>query len=187
MVRRGQQVLASVPLIALLLLAGCATPAGPESTPPTPLPATAPTPAPALAPRSTPKPAPAAVVPLVEVKPASILGAEESSTMLDNFTVYVSAIDGQPVGSGRAGWNTPLKLPAGPRRVTLTFVRGVFTAHAELAFTARPAAAYQVRFSTDAQVFGKNSYCEFAIVDAATGEPVVPPARAPLARLEPAK
>lgn len=186
MMRRSQQALASIPLVALLLLAGCATPAGPASSAPAAsLPATAPATAPVA--KSADKPAPAAAVPPAELKPASIIGAEEPSTMFDNFTVYVSAIDGRAVGAGRAGWNVPVPLPAGPRRVTLTFVRGVFTAHADLAFTARPEAAYRVRFSTDAQVFGKNSYCEFTIVDAATGEPVVPAARSPLARLEPAK
>jgi len=107
--------------------------------------------------------------------------------MFDNFTAYITAIDGQPVEAGRAGWNTPLTLPAGPRRLAVSFVRGVFTAKADVQFTARPEAVYQLKFSTDAQVFGKNSYCEFWVIDTATGDKAVPATRVPLTKLETAK
>ena len=158
--------------VVLLLLAGCASPAGPGNTAPGPV--TAPV-------------APAKAAPVVEAKPATITGSEESSTMFDNFTAYVSAIDGQPVAAGRAGWKTPLTLKAGPRVLTVSFIRGVFTAHVDVHLNARSEAVYQLKFTTDAQVFGKNSYCEFWIVDTATGEKPLAPTRAPLTKMEPAK
>lgn len=105
--------------------------------------------------------------------------------MLDNFTAYVDAVDGVAVPAGRPGWNTPVALPAGPRRLTLAFNRGVFSARTEVAFTAASGARYQVRFATDAQLFGRNSYCEFWIVDTATGSAVTERRRVPLARNEP--
>lgn len=142
------------PALFALLLAGCTT--------------TAPTP-----------PAPA-----VELPPASISGSEESSTMLDNFTAYVVAVDGVPVAAGRAGWSAALPLKPGPRRLSLAFARGVFTARAELTLDAVSQSSYQVKFATDAQLFGKNSYCEFWVVDQATGQPVTPRVRATLARNE---
>jgi hypothetical protein len=153
------------------------TPVTPAPVAPTPV---APAPV-AAAPKSAPalKPAPVAVA-----KPASIKGSEESSTMFDNFTAYVAAIDGQAVAAGRTGWNVPLSLPAGPRRLKVAFIRGVFTAQADIQFQARPEAAYQLKFATDAQIFGKSSYCEFSIVDAATGEKVLAPTRVPLVKIE---
>ncbi len=148
-----------VPLLAALLgLTGCTT--------------TAPTPRPA---------APAAVI---EQPPARITGSEEESTMLDNFTAYVAAVDGVPVAAGRAGWSTPVTLKAGPRRLTLAFSRGVFAARTEIEFTAASDATYRVKFATDAQFLGKNSYCEFWIEDTATGAPACVKVRVPLTRLE---
>lgn len=141
---------------------------------------TNPTPA---APAPTPPMPPAAPV-VIELPPAHITGSEETSTMLDDFTVFVAAIDGVPVAAGRAGWNTALPLKAGPRRLTVVFNRGVFASQAVIEFTAASEAAYQVKFATDAQLFGKNSYCEFWIVNAATGEPVTARVRAPLNRVE---
>ena len=169
--------LLAAPLLGLLLGACTTTnppPAAPASATPTPM-ATA-TPAPVA------KPAP-----VVELPPASITGSEETSTLFDNFTVFVSAIDGVPVTNGRAGWNTSLPLKAGPRRLTLGFNRGVFAAQTEIMFIAASETAYQVKFATDAQLMGKNSYCEFWIVNAATDEAVTARVRAPLTRIEAGK
>lgn len=129
---------------------------------------------------------PMAPVPVIELPPASITGSEETSTMLDNFTVFVAAVDGIPVAAGRSGWKAALPLKAGPRRLTLEFNRGVFAARAEVAFTAVSEATYQVKFATDAQLFGKNSYCEFWIADAATGQAMTDKVRVPLVKIEPA-
>lgn len=120
--------------------------------------------------------------PVIELPPASIIGSEETSTMLDNFTVFVAAVDGVSVAAGRQGWNTPLSLKAGRHRLTLGFIRGVFSATADLELTAVSEASYQVRFATDAELFGKNSYCEFWIVDTAANQPVGPRVRSPLVR-----
>ncbi len=149
-------------LIGALLLAGC------TATKPTPIAPVPPTPA-----------------PVIELPPASITGSEEKSAMLDNFTVYVAAIDGVPVAVGRVGWSTSLPLKAGPRRLALGFTRGVFAATAEISLNAASATAYQVRFATDAQFLGKSSYCEFWIVDTATGQPATERVRAELKRTAP--
>ena len=170
----------------LLLVAGCTTPSEPPVNSGAPAPVTGTTPATATAtptratpPKEVPKPAP-----VVEAKPASITGSEESSTMFDNFTAYVAAIDGQSVAAGRTGWNTPLTIKAGPRRLTIAFIRGVFTAQTIVQLDARPEAAYQLKFATDAQIFGKSSYCEFWIEDKASGEKALAPTRVPLTKLE---
>lgn len=159
--------------VPLLLFSGCVT---------TPSPGKPVASAAAVTP--TAPPATVAVpVPVVEAKPATITGSEESSTMFDNLTAYVTAVDGQTVAAGRQGWNTPLALPAGQRRLTVEFSRGVFSARAELQLTARSEAVYQLKYATDAQLFGKNSYCEFWIVDTATGQRATSPLRTPLTRI----
>lgn len=149
---------AFVAALVVLLLAGCNTPTTPS--PPT---AAKPEPTlPAMRP-ATPPPAP------VDARPASIKGSEESSTLLDNFTAFVRAVDGQPVSAGRKGWNQELKLPPGSHRIGVEFIRGSFFARTELTLDAKPAAVYELRQTNDAQVYGQHSFCEFWIVDMATG------------------
>lgn len=135
-------------VLAGLLLAGCAT---------TPTPS-----APADAPATGHAPA---VLP-----PASIRGSQETSTLLDNFTAFITAVDGQAVAAGRQGWDQPVALPPGRHRLAVQFNRGVFLARAELELEARSGAAYELRHASDAQVYGAHSYCEFWVVDLATGE-----------------
>jgi len=109
---------------------------------------------------------------------AVIKGSEESSALLDNFTAYVSAVDDQVVPAGRQGWNTPLELKAGRRILTVEFRRGVFSAQARLELLAAAHASYQLKYTTDAQLFGRNSFCDFWIVDAATAQTVTAVKRA---------
>lgn len=107
--------------------------------------------------------------------------------MLDDFTAFIAAIDGTPVSAGRIGWQTAVPLKAGKRQLQVVFVRGVFTGTAELELNALSERAYQLRFATDAQFLGKNSYCEFWIVDTTTGQPATGRVRATLQRSETAK
>ena len=104
--------------------------------------------------------------------PATLKGSEESSALLDNFTAFISAVDGQPVAAGRSGWNTPLELKPGHHVLTVEFKRGVFSAKTQLELLATARTSYQLRYATDAQLFGHNSFCDFWITDLATGRPV---------------
>jgi hypothetical protein len=180
-------------LALLLLLGGCATtrPTAAPATPTAEMPVVAGAPAspaepiPPQAPEPVvEKPSPPSPTPLVEAKPASVRGSEESSAMLDSLTAYVAMVDGIPITAGRDGWDTPLIIKSGPRRLKVGFIRGVFTAQAELQFVARSEGSYQVKFDTDAQLFGKNSYCEFWIVDASSGQTATKRMRVPLTRIE---
>jgi hypothetical protein len=160
-------------LLGSLLLAGCTT------TAPTPA---SPVVAPASATGTPPVPAPAA--PVVILPPATIKGSEESSTLLDNFTAFISAVDGEKIPTGRKGWAQPVTLAAGQRRLTVEFIRGVFFARTELVLEAKPEAAYELRHTSDAQVYGDHTFCEFWIVDLATGEKVTAPKRTGLGKVQ---
>lgn len=168
--------------LTLLACAGCTTTSSAPAIPSAAAPSAAvPSPTiPSTAQLSVPRPA-------VELSPASITGSEESSTMLDNFTVFLTAVDGVPVAAGRQGWDTRLSLKPGPHRLTLGFNRGVFSAKADLELIAVSGASYQVRFATDAELFGNNSYCDFWIVDTATDQPVSARVRSGLTKIEPPK
>ena len=98
--------------------------------------------------------------------------------MLDNFTAFIAALDGAAVPAGRAGWATPLKIPAARHILAVEFQRGVFFAQANLTLEAAADAVYELKFTTDAEVFGHNSYCDFWVVDTRTGQTVTSVARA---------
>jgi hypothetical protein len=163
----------SLAVLAALLLAGCNTPTTPVPAAPAKPAATAPATAPV-----TPPPAP------VDVRPATIKGSEESSTLLDNFTAFVRSVDGQPVSAGRKGWNQALELKPGAHRLGVEFIRGSFFARAELVLEAKAGAAYELHQANDAQVYGQHSFCEFWITDLASGEKVITPKRVGLDKVK---
>lgn len=145
-----------------------------------------PTPVPSQ--KSVPNLAPPTVqtAPAADARPATIVGFEESSAMLDNLTAFITSVDGHRLSAGRTGWNTPVSIKPGSHVIVVEFNRGVFAAQASLHLNAQPGAAYQVRFASDAQLFGKNSFCEFWIEDLGTHEKILAPVRSPLNRVEPA-
>lgn len=109
---------------------------------------------------------------------ATITGSEESSLLLDDSTAFVAAVDGVPVAAGRKGWGSPLEIAAGRRTLTVAFLRGVFSARADLELAAAANARYELRFTTDARLFGHNSFCDFWIVDLDTGRALSPVTKA---------
>jgi len=159
------------PVLALLLLTACTTttPAG--------------SPAGSVAPATGSAPAQPAAVVLTDTRPATIKGSEETSTLLDNFTAFITAVDGRPVPGGRQGWDQPVSLPPGRHQLAVEFIRGAFFARTELALEAKPGAAYELRHVSDAQVYGEHTFCEFWIVDLASGAKVTPARRTGLGKL----
>ena len=190
---------------AAALFSGCVT--APKSTPNAALPATAPVAA-AIKPVETPTPETPAVepplaaaapapapsiaaspvvaatpAPVPFTAPATIKGSQETSILLDNYTAFVAAVDGKKIEAGRKGWETPLDLEAGHRKIAVEFNRGVFVAHATLEFEAIANAQYEVKYKTDAELFGHNSYCSFWIVDVSTGKTVTGPRKTSVEKL----
>jgi len=113
---------------------------------------------------------------------ATIKGSEESSALLDNYTAFISAVDAKPVAAGREGWATPIELKAGRHQLTVEFRRGVFSARTLLEVDVKAGANYQLKFTSDTELFGKNSYCDFWVVDLATDKPVTGVMKAPVAK-----
>ena len=103
---------------------------------------------------------------------ARISGSQMDSALLDDFTVYVASIDGKRVMAERKGWNTPIAILPGHRKVEAIFQRGSFGSKAEFELDASAGADYQVKFTSDVKPFGGNSYVDFWIVDSATQKAV---------------
>ena len=111
-------------------------------------------------------------VPTPSRETASVRGSQSDSALLDDLTAYVIAVDGKRVMAGRAGWRVPLTITAGKRRVGVAFQRGAATALAEVWLDAEPGREYEVRYVTDVTLFGTNTFCDFWIVNRASGEAV---------------
>ena len=103
---------------------------------------------------------------------ATLIGSHEKSTLIDDFTAYILAVDGKRVMSGRKGWSTALPIQPGLHNITVAFLRAPFNAQVDLQLQAVAGGKYQVQFSTDAQFFGADTYCDFWIIDIATQKPV---------------
>jgi hypothetical protein len=103
---------------------------------------------------------------------ATIRGSQETVPLLDDYTVYVLGVDGKRVMTGRAGWSSALPLVAGKRRIGVAFQRGVLRAQAEIHVDVEPGRAYEVRYATDVQLYGTNSYVDFWVVDLTSGTAV---------------
>lgn len=103
---------------------------------------------------------------------ATLVGSQEKSPILSDFTTYVLAVDGKRVMSGPQSWSIPLPIQPGLRNITVAFLRASLNTQVDLRLQAVAGGEYQIQFSTDAQFFGANKYCDFWIVDSATQKPM---------------
>lgn len=140
------KVLASV--AAIVAIAGCATPV------------------PQVPPELQYRP------PATAAEAGTIKGSQVDSAWADDFTVFIVGIDGKRVMTGRKGWNTPLPLAAGTRKILVEFNRGVFVANAVLDVPVAAGDALELKHATDAGVYQNNSYCDFWVVDMKSGKAV---------------
>jgi len=193
-----RSVVSTISGVLLVFVTACAT--SPQSTnrnaaTPAPVVAAPATPAPATAPATSPAepepPAPPAVSsspatsnktalePSIAPTPpptkpsyATIRGSQETSILLDNYTAFIIAVDGRKVAAGRNGWDSVIEIKVGRHILEVEFNRGVFFARTKLELDATAKVNYELKYTTDAELFGHNSYCDFWIVDRATDQAV---------------
>jgi hypothetical protein len=109
---------------------------------------------------------------------ASLTGSQEDSVFNDNTTAYISNIDAARVAVGRKGWNVPLLITEGTHNLIVSLRKGQYFLQANLSLTVVKGAQYQLRFSNDSGFLGNFSYCDFWVVDLATGKTVTDISRA---------
>lgn len=112
----------------------------------------------------------------------TIVGSEEKSGWADNFTVFVIGVDGKRVMAGRGGWDTPLPLVQGLRKLVVEFNRGSFVANTSIELNVEAGADYQLQYSSDVQFMGRSRYCDFWVIDKRSKQSVTPIQRATVIR-----
>lgn len=103
---------------------------------------------------------------------ATLIGSQEKSILLADFTAYILAVDGKRVMLGPENWNTALTIQPGLRNITVAFLRAPLNTQVDLQLQAVAGGEYQIQFSTDAQFLGPSIYCDFWVIDIATQKPV---------------
>lgn len=102
---------------------------------------------------------------------ATLVGSREKGRYSDS-TAYVLAVDGKLATLGPRGWSIALPIQPGLRNISVAFQGGGFNTQVDLQLKAVAGGKYQIQFSTDVQLFGGNTYCDFWIIDIATQKPV---------------
>ena len=109
--------------------------------------------------------------PIVSREPVAFLfGRGQPGEVLVPVRAFVFAVDDKRVESGKDRWNVPIPLRPGSRVVSVEINRGSAYARVNLSLNADAGKDYGIRFATD--LGGANSFCDFWIIDAATGAPV---------------
>jgi len=124
--------------------------------------------------------------PSVSGNAASIKGSEVQNAgllgMVGDEKAFVLSVDGKRLMAGMAGWNTEVKIDPGLRIVTVEFDsqgrgssiggQGFGTAQADLQVNAIPGSNYIVQFKVVSTSLAGSVGVDFWIVDAATGKTV---------------
>jgi len=97
---------------------------------------------------------------------------QDSGLLASRHVGYVLMVNRQFAAAGEKGWDQPLALTPGPQDITVAYRSSVFRSQAGLSFEARAGVTYVVAIKTGFEGADERRYCEFTIVDAATGQPV---------------
>jgi len=109
---------------------------------------------------------------------ATLAGTQRHSAVLDDYTAFVSSVDGKCVMSGRAGWNDALPIAAGAHRITIHFVQGLSEAYVKLPLQAEAGHAYKIGYlDGGGTILGPGSYMDFWIDDLQSNQHVSPAIR----------
>jgi hypothetical protein len=102
---------------------------------------------------------------------ATILGSatKDSSFFGNDGVAYVRMVDYLNVLNASGGAAQPLPLAPGSHEITCEYSYSVFISRATFKLNARPGAAYQVRFEATKDASNDRRYCDFWIVDTASG------------------
>lgn len=105
---------------------------------------------------------------------ATILGSvtKDSSFFGSDGAAYVLMVDYLNVLNAANGTSQPLALEPGTHNITCEYRYSTFLSRATFKLNVRSGAAYQVKFEATTDSATDRRYCDFWIIDIATGEVV---------------
>jgi hypothetical protein len=97
---------------------------------------------------------------------------DDKVPLFDDDNTYVYAIDGKKVMLEKKQWDQPVFILPGARDVTLGFEKGVHMLFAKVRLDVAPSASYRAASTCKTGFLGNFEYCDFWLVDTATGKAV---------------
>lgn len=87
---------------------------------------------------------------------------------------YVLLVNGKFVRNADENWAQPIALASGPQELAVEYQSSVFKSRTVFTLEARAGAAYVLKVTPGIDPKDDRRFCEFVIVDEATGQPVTP-------------
>ncbi len=112
--------------------------------------------------------------------PTSITGSKDSDHgfFQSKPVGYVIMVDGNFIRNARENWDHPIILSAGTHTVVCEYHHSYYQARVTFTLEARAGISYEVRVTPVTEDINNLKYCDFTIVNSATGIPRVPIKRA---------
>jgi hypothetical protein len=102
---------------------------------------------------------------------------DDKVPLFDDDNTYVYAINGKKVMLEEEQWEQPVFITPGSHDVTLGFTKGAHMLFAKVHLTVAASTAYKAMSTCKTGFLGNYEYCDFWIVDSATGKAVSDVAR----------
>lgn len=97
---------------------------------------------------------------------------DDKVPLFDHDNTFVYAIDGKKVMLEKEQWDQPVLVLPGVRDVTLGFEKGAHMLFAKVRLDVAASASYNAKSACKTGFLGNFEYCDFWLVDAATGKAV---------------
>jgi hypothetical protein len=107
---------------------------------------------------------------------AHIKGAfiEEAGLFMPKHVGYVLMIDRQFVRDSQENWERLIPLTPGNHEISAAYTSSIFSSRASLTLEARTGVTYAVKIVPGLEGADERRYCDFSIMDVATGLAVTP-------------
>jgi len=114
--------------------------------------------------------------PPTDVAVARIKGStlQDPGLFGSRHVAYVLLVNGKFVRDAEENWAQPITLAAGPQDLAVEYHSSVFKSRAVFTLEARAGATYVLKVTPGIDPKDDRRFCEFVIVDEATGQPVTP-------------
>ncbi len=105
---------------------------------------------------------------------ATIMGSyqEDSGLFAAKHTGFVLMVDHKFVRNAQENWNQPLRLTPGVHEIACEYRQSVFKARTTFKLEVQAGVNYAIRIAPGTEGEAEQRYCDFSIINTATGKPV---------------